>query len=296
MTKIRSGAAEVSGKPLVSVVIPVWNAEKNIKKLIEELLGQSYRNVEIIAVDDGSSDDSLQVLRGLAKTDERLKVIHQENGGVGAARNRGIEAATGEYLVFVDSDDEVETDFVKALVEAVRRDPAVVLAVAGRKYNKLQEQKTGDAFVQERRAQGRHERLSQYVIYLMIFDGRMYGMTGKIFRAETIRRHEIRVDEGRNFAEDTKFVIDYLAARSGKIICIPKALYIYNFGTETSIVQKSSTVWANWEQSYRELEAWARSENGGKLGLKTRMLLWIVRLRWHVSHYKAKKRARKARV
>lgn len=281
-------------EPLVSVIIPVWNTGKAVGQLVESLFKQSYQNLEIVAVDDGSSDDSLQVLQDLAKKDKRLKVIHQENGGVGAARNRGIEESTGEYLVFVDSDDEVEAEFVEALVKEMQQNPGAVMAVAGRKYNKLQEGKTGDAFTQERRPQGKHETLSEYVIYLMILDGRMYGMTGKIFQAQVIRENKIRVDEGRNFAEDTKFVIDYLTAKSGEIICIPKALYIYNFGTETSIVQKPSLVWANWDQSYRELEAWARNENGGRLSLRARALLGLVRLRWHVSHYKAKKRARKA--
>ena len=85
----------MTDRPLVSVIIPVWNTGKSVKALIESLFQQSYRNLEIIAVDDGSTDDSLRILQDLAKTDKRLKVIHQENGGAGAARNRGLKNATG---------------------------------------------------------------------------------------------------------------------------------------------------------------------------------------------------------
>lgn len=279
-------------EPLVSVIIPVWNTAEPVKKLIKQLFGQSYRNIEIIAVDDGSSDDSLRVLEKLAETDQRLKVVHQENAGVSAARNRGIELAKGKYLIFVDSDDGVGTDFVEVLVEAMEKNPDATLALTGKRYNKLLEQKTVDSFARPRRKRRKNEKLSHYVIYLMILDGRMYSMTGKIFRTEVVQKHKIRLEVGRDFAEDTKFTMDYLAANDGEIVFIPQALYEYNFGTETSVVKKSSQDWNNWEKSYRELEAWARQEEGGRLYLGTRGLLWLVRLRWHVSHCKAKRRAK----
>lgn len=283
----------MTDNPLVSVIIPVWNTGKSVKALIESLFQQSYRNLEIIAVDDGSTDDSLRILQDLAKTDKRLKVIHQENGGAGAARNRGLKNATGGYLAFVDSDDEVKENYIGALVEALEQNPKATLALTGKTYNKIHEGKSVEAFTETRRSRRKNERLSEYVIYLMILDGRMYSMTSKMFRADIVRKHKIRVDEGRDFAEDTKFTIDYLAAQDGEIVFIPEALYVYNFGTETSLVQKSSLVWENWDQSYRELEAWARSENEGRLSARARMLLKLVRLRWHASHYKAKRRARR---
>ncbi len=283
----------MTDSPLVSVIIPVWNTGKSVKALIESLFQQSYRNLEIIAVDDGSTDDSLRILQDLTKTDKRLKVIHQENSGAGAARNRGLKNATGGYLAFVDSDDEVKENYIGALVEALEQNPKATLALTGKMYNKIHEGKSVEAFTETRRSRRKNERLSEYVIYLMILDGRMYSMTSKMFRADIVRKHKIRVDEGRDFAEDTKFTIDYLAAQDGEIVFIPEALYVYNFGTETSLVQKSSLVWENWDQSYRELEAWARSENEGRLSARAHMLLELVRLRWHISHYKAKRRAQR---
>lgn len=280
------------GEPLVSIIIPVWNTRESAEKLINELLEQPYRNIEIIAVDDGSTDNSLQALQGLAKNDTRLKVIHQKNAGVSAARNRGIELAAGKYLIFIDSDDQVTADFVSSLVEVMEKNSAATLALTGKTYNKIHERKSVDTFVQARRSRRKGELLSHYVIYLMILDGRMYSMTSKIFRGEVVRQYNLRLEKGRDFAEDTKFTIDYLAAQDGEIVFIPRPLYIYNFGTETSLVQKSSLEWENWEKSYQDLEEWARNDNSGKLDLGTCVLLRLIRLRWHISHYKAKWRAK----
>lgn len=278
--------------PLVSVIIPVWNAEKSIERLIQNLSDQTYQNLEIIAIDDGSSDNSLRTLRELAKKDSRLKVFHQDNAGVSATRNRGIELATGKYLVFIDSDDEIAPEYIKKMVQAMEDNPQAVLALTSKCYNKLLEGKTVNAFTEPRRARRKNEKLSDYVIYLMVLDGRMYSMTSKIFRADIVRKHQLRLELGRDFAEDTKFTIDYLSSQDGEIIEILEPLYIYNFGTDTSIVRQSSTDWQNWEKSYQELEDWARSENNGKLSIHTRLLLMLIRLRWHISHFKANRRAK----
>lgn len=282
-----------SAKPLVSVVIPVWNAGDNIGKLVNDLFKQTYAEIEIIAIDDGSTDNSLQVLQGLAKKDARLKVIHQENAGVGAARNRGIDLATGKYLIFIDADDEVLPEFVEALVQPMQEDPEIILTIVGRKYKKLREGKNSELYMEPRRARRKGELLSSYVAYLMILDGRMYGMTGRAFLAETIKKHHIRVEEGRDFAEDTKFAFDYLTARDGEIIFIPQPLYIYNFGTDTSLVHSSSLTWENWRKSYLELKDWMLKEGAGRISLRAKILLTLVYLRWRVANYRSKRRARK---
>lgn len=283
----------VETEPLVSVIIPVWNAGGNIGKLVNDLFVQTYDNIEIIAVDDGSTDNSLQALKDLAKNDARLKVVHQENAGVGAARNRGIEIATGKYLIFIDADDEVLPEFVEALVQPMQENPKAVMTIVGRKYKKLREGKNSELYMEPRRARRAGEALSNYMAYLMILDGRMYGMTGRAFIAETIRERGIRVEEGRSFAEDTKFAIDYLAARDGEVIFIPQALYVYNFGTETSLVHTVAPTWEDWRKSYQELKDWMASEGKGRLGLRARVLLALVYARWRVACHRSKRRARK---
>ena len=90
---------------LVSVIIPAYNIEDYIGRCLDSVLSQTYKNLEILVVDDGSSDCTGEILDDYEKKDQRIRVIHKENGGVSSARNIGIEAATGDYIGFVDGDD-----------------------------------------------------------------------------------------------------------------------------------------------------------------------------------------------
>lgn len=94
-----------NNEPLVSVIVPVYNVEKYVSKCIETILEQTYKNFELILVDDGSPDKSGEICERYAATDNRIKVIHRENGGLSAARNSGLNIAQGDYILFVDSDD-----------------------------------------------------------------------------------------------------------------------------------------------------------------------------------------------
>ena len=104
---------------LVSVIIPVYNAKKYLRNCIESIVSQTYHNLEIILVDDGSTDDSKKLVDDYAKSDRRIKVFHQKNMGLSGARNTGIKNATGKYITFIDSDDYIEPDMIKSLYEAL---------------------------------------------------------------------------------------------------------------------------------------------------------------------------------
>ena len=100
----------------VSIIVPVYNVEKYLSKCLESLINQTLKDIEIICVNDGSTDNSLSILKEYANKDSRIKIIDKQNEGVSVARNTGIEVATGEYLIFVDSDDYlVENACEKAL-------------------------------------------------------------------------------------------------------------------------------------------------------------------------------------
>lgn len=91
--------------PKISIIIPVYNAEKYLHECLDSVVSQTFKDIEIICIDDGSADNSYQVLQGYADKDSRFVILQQENKGAGAARNKGIEIAKGEFLAFLDSDD-----------------------------------------------------------------------------------------------------------------------------------------------------------------------------------------------
>ena len=104
--------------PIVSIVIPVFNGEKFIKDCIESVMAQTVKELQIIVVDDGSEDHTLSILRVLESEDERIEVIHQNNAGVSAARNTGLQAVRAEWVLFVDADDKIEPDYCSSLLDA----------------------------------------------------------------------------------------------------------------------------------------------------------------------------------
>ena len=117
-------------RPILSIVVPVYNTEKYLRRCIDSLTNQTLNDIEIIIVDDGSKDNCAVLCDELSKTDSRIKVIHKENGGLGFARNSGIKAATGQYIGFVDSDDYIEPIMYEALFSAAKKYDAD-LAISG---------------------------------------------------------------------------------------------------------------------------------------------------------------------
>lgn len=118
----------------ISIIIPVYQAEKYLYRCLDSILTQSYSRLEVILIDDGSRDRSPQICDEYAKKDSRVKVIHKKNGGAASARNSGIDVATGEYIGFVDSDDWIEKDTYKKIVQVIEQhEPELLLW----DYNKI---------------------------------------------------------------------------------------------------------------------------------------------------------------
>lgn len=111
----------MSRETLLSVIIPVYNVEEYLAKCLDSILGQTYQNLEVILVNDGSKDGSGSICDAYAQKDSRIRVIHKENGGLSSARNAGMDAATGEYITFVDSDDWLEADGYEHLMDLMER-------------------------------------------------------------------------------------------------------------------------------------------------------------------------------
>ena len=112
--------------PLISVLVPVYKTEAYLTRCVSSICNQTYKNLEIILVDDGSPDRSGEVCDALAREDRRIRVIHKENGGLASARNAGIDAMTGEYAAFVDSDDYILPEMIRTLYDLCIRHQAQI--------------------------------------------------------------------------------------------------------------------------------------------------------------------------
>lgn len=113
-------------KETISVIVPIYNVEPYLNKCIDSIINQTYKNLEIILVDDGSTDRSGEICETYKKKDKRVRVIHQQNGGAASARNRGLEIATGKYIGFVDSDDYIAMDMYESLIGCMDNDIDIV--------------------------------------------------------------------------------------------------------------------------------------------------------------------------
>ena len=117
---------EKMNKPLISVIIPIYKAEKYVEKCVKAVQNQTYENLEIILVDDGSPDESGKICDRLATEDSRIRVLHKENGGAATARNAGLNVMTGEYIAFVDADDYMELHYIETLYNTLSQKHAQV--------------------------------------------------------------------------------------------------------------------------------------------------------------------------
>lgn len=107
--------------PLISVIVPVYNVAPYLRHCIDSIINQTYQNIEIVFINDGSTDDSAEILTEYESKDSRIRVIHQKNGGLSNARNNGISNSKGSYITFIDSDDYVSKDYVSYLLDLLRK-------------------------------------------------------------------------------------------------------------------------------------------------------------------------------
>ncbi len=113
---------QIDNEPLISVIVPVYNVERYLRKCVNSIVTQTYRNLEIILVDDGSTDRSGEICDELTRTDDRIRVIHKENGGLSSARNAGLDVISGEFISFIDSDDFISESYIKCLYKRISED------------------------------------------------------------------------------------------------------------------------------------------------------------------------------
>lgn len=204
----------------ISVIIPVYNTEKYLRECLNSVLRQTYVDLEVIAVDDGSTDGSGDILENFAKTDKRLKVIRRENGGVSRARNTGLKAATGEYVAFVDSDDTINPDMYKTLESAAEKTGADIVTSDIIVDGIVKENLLVPDILYDK-ARIRKEVLPQFTVENGIYT---YEFTTKIIKREILKGIEFY--EGFSFQEDTMFMICAFAA-ANSLVYVKQAFYNY---------------------------------------------------------------------
>lgn len=206
--------------PLISVIVPVYKVERYLPRCIESILKQTYTNFELILVDDGTPDRSGIICDRYAEKDSRIRVIHKENGGVSTARNAGIDAAKGEWITFVDSDDWVSVDYLKMLLEAiVIEDADLSVGVLERRHFNV----TTRSHKQLIDTQGLSDTNT-----LLLFDDLIFlGPWVKLFSREIIMQQNIRFRSGIVIGEDAIFVVEYMT-HCKRISMSDQPIYYYN--------------------------------------------------------------------
>lgn len=213
-------------KKKVSIIIPAYNCDKVIERCVNSFIEQTYDNIEIIVVNDGSKDNTKDILECLAKKDERIKVINKKNDGVSIARNTGIENASGEYVQFADADDYVTKNCVYELVKCIEEDDSD-LVIAG--YEKIQDGKSNVITPYKHQIYNIHELKYDF---FELYNSYLINMPwNKLFKKELICT---LFDANMSLGEDLIFNIDYIK-RVNKISTIDFAGYRYCFENGNSL-------------------------------------------------------------
>lgn len=206
--------------PLLSVIVPVYNAAPWLQRCLDSMVGQTYRNLEIICVNDGSADGSAAILDEYAAKDARIKVIHQENAGVSAARNAGLDAATGEFVTFVDADDWVELWGYEKAVSCMEDD--VDLVCFGTHVDGFSASPYHEILVRHLTVRSR-KRMPLGAGLQVELGGEIWN---KLYRRELIERAAVRFPVGLFYGEDKIFYFCY-ASQAAFVTCLPDMLYHY---------------------------------------------------------------------
>lgn len=205
---------------MISIIVPIYNVEKYLPRCIESLMAQTYQNLEIILVDDGSPDRCPQICDEYASRDSRIVVIHQPNAGVSSARNAGLSKAKGEYIGFCDPDDWAAPNMFEELLVALEQNDAD-LAICGYNYYDEQYQVDTKRLYAERET----EAIDQKTLMDRLADmppSIRHGVCNKLFCESLL--HNLRFKEGLHSSEDVLFLMEYVGAIK-KTVIVHKALY-----------------------------------------------------------------------
>lgn len=229
----------------ISVIIPAYNAEKYIERCIRSVQNQTYQNIEIIVVNDGSADGTEEICRKCGSQDARIRVLSQENRGVSAARNRGMEEAKGEYFSFVDADDTLPPAALAVLLEKLAAEKADIASGGMRAIH-------NDGTVKEESASS-GIWTGQKALEMSLRDNtHTYSVWGKLFKKEFVGR--VRFEEKRSIHEDSFFLFQCFE-KEPRMVCLPSCVYDYyilpNSASRADFSEKYHDILYFAEQKYK---------------------------------------------
>ena len=217
---------------LISIIIPVYNCERSLRRCVDSVINQQYKNLEIILIDDGSADSSKIICDEYAKRDRRIKVIHKNNEGVSAARNIGLNLAKGDYIAFIDSDDYVFEDYIVNLLDAALTNNADISCC---NYNEVNDSDVEKILIQdinmEEICSNPHNIAKFSIIYgeegliraYLEHKSFAYLVWGKLFKGEFIRKYRF---SNLKYTEDTNFMVK-ISEGAPTIVLVPYCGYLY---------------------------------------------------------------------
>lgn len=243
--------------PLVSIIVPIYNADKTIGRCIDSILNQTYKELELILMDDGSIDASGQICDEYAAKDGRIRVIHKENSGVSDTRNQGIAAARGEYLQFLDSDDWITPDATGLFVRAAAEYPCDM--VIADFYRVIGERVSKKGSIE---ADGLMDKI-EYAENMMKNPADFYYgvLWNKLYKRSVIEEYNLRMDSSISWSEDFMFNLEYIRhIQTIYVLKVPVYYYVKTKGSLVSqsmsmkkVIQMKSTVFVYYNNFYKDI-------------------------------------------
>lgn len=222
----------------ISVIVPIYNVEKYLKKCLNSIINQSFREIEIICVNDGSTDNSIQILDEFARIDSRIKVINKENRGVGAARKTGLDHSTGEYVEFVDSDDWLEKDALKKTYQNAVSNGSDVVLFSVNRYNEYNDEYLLNVGVDilnyfNNETIDYNNFNFNYKDIKPFLMNNSFSVWSKLYKHDFLKSHDFYFPEFLNF-EDVPFHVQVLLFAK-KISFCPGTIYYYRTSNDQSL-------------------------------------------------------------
>lgn len=224
----------------VSVIVPVYNAEKTVERCINSILGQTYKNIELIIVNDGSTDSSAEIVNQYCQIDKRIVLIEQENEGVSSARNQGLNRATGEWIAFVDADDYLDEHcFASVLPQAIITDTELVLWNRIDVYQNRMEEKR--VFYSRENCKISCKELIEKVFYNIEGNIEVCSACCRLFYRQIILEKRLSFDKELSQGEDLIFMLDYLM-NTDKATWCNVATYFRTMRNDSALHQYSPNI------------------------------------------------------